>query len=108
MTGFSGPCRRADVGRRNRLVRECGGIVRHIVLVIVKIAWDSENGIRLLLHHLLYEHQASDLFKKEGRMPGDGVYRYAADEYIGLQQFPLTRLVIHELRQSCDGSCFDV
>ena len=35
-------------------------------LVIVKIPWDSENGIRLLLHHLLYEHQASDLFKKEG------------------------------------------
>lgn len=49
------------------------GIVRHIALVIVKIPWDFENGIRLLLHHLLYEHQASDLFKKEGRMPGDGV-----------------------------------
>lgn len=68
-----GLCGRADVGRRNRLVRECGGIVRHIALVIVKIPWDFENGIILLLNHLLYEHQASDLFKKEGRMPGDGV-----------------------------------
>lgn len=56
-----------SIGQRMR------GIVRHIALVIVKIPWDFENGIRLLLHHLLYEHQASDLFKKEGRMPGDGV-----------------------------------
>lgn len=56
-----------SIGQRMR------GIVRHIALVIVKIPWDFENGIRLLLNHLLYEHQASDLFKKEGRMPGDGV-----------------------------------
>lgn len=36
------------------------------------------------------------------------VCKYAAGEYIGLQQFPLRCLVMHELRQSCDGSCFDV
>jgi len=82
------------------------GIVRHIALVIVKIPWDFENGIRLLcITSYMNTRHPMSLKRKRGCL--EMVCKYAAGEYIGLQ-FPLMCLVMHELRQSCDGSCFDV
>jgi len=64
-----------------------------------------ESDCSCITSYMITRHPIS-LKRKGGCL--EMVYKYTADEYIGLQQFPLTCLVMHELRQSCDGPCFDV